>query len=85
MDSAYKILEINSDATDSELKKAYRKMAVKYHPDKVQHLGRDFQQMAEDKFKILNLPPPFTNFSDRFIHAQNLIKPYNKSFEIYGI
>ena len=51
---AYKILEINASATDDEVKKAYRKMAVKYHPDKVQHLGDDFQKMAEDKFKTLN-------------------------------
>ena len=51
---AYKILEINSSATHDEVKKAYRKMAVKYHPDKVQHLGDDFQKMAEEKFKTLN-------------------------------
>ena len=51
---AYKILEINPSATHDEVKKAYRKMAVKYHPDKVQHLGDDFQQMAEEKFKTLN-------------------------------
>jgi DnaJ like chaperone protein len=51
---AYKILEISATVSDDEVKKAYRKMAVKYHPDKVQHLGGDFQQMAEDKFKILN-------------------------------
>ena len=51
---AYKILEINASATDDEVKKAYRKMAVKYHPDKVQHLGEDFQKMAEEKFKTLN-------------------------------
>jgi DnaJ like chaperone protein len=52
--SAYKILEISTSASDDELKKAYRKMAVKYHPDKVQHLGDDFQRMAEEKFKTLN-------------------------------
>lgn len=52
--SAYKILEINQDATDEEIKKAYRKMAVKYHPDKLQHLGDDFQQAAKEKFQKVN-------------------------------
>ena len=50
-DSNYKILEITSDATNEEVKKAYRKMAVKYHPDKVATLGLDVQKAAEDKFK----------------------------------
>jgi DnaJ like chaperone protein len=54
MDSAYKILEINSDASDSEVKKAYRKMAVKYHPDKVAHLGKEIQNTAEEKFKAVS-------------------------------
>ena len=53
-ESAYKILEIDSNATDEELKKAYKKMAVKYHPDKVSHLGADVQNAAEDKFQLLN-------------------------------
>ncbi|MFI5220369.1 MAG: TerB family tellurite resistance protein [Bacteroidia bacterium] len=52
--AAYKILEIESSATDDELKKAYRRMAVKYHPDKVHHLGPDFRKDAEDKFKKIN-------------------------------
>ncbi len=50
-DADYRILEINKSATNEELKKAYRKMAVKYHPDKVGHLGEDFQQMAKEKFQ----------------------------------
>ncbi|MCK5846580.1 MAG: TerB family tellurite resistance protein [Bacteroidales bacterium] len=50
-DSAYKILEIDSNATDEQLKKAYRKMAVKYHPDKVSHLGEEHRAAAEEKFK----------------------------------
>ena len=54
MDSAYKILEVNSDASDSEVKKAYRKMAVKYHPDKVAHLGKEIQNTAEEKFKAVS-------------------------------
>ncbi len=52
--SAYKILEIEKSATDSEVKKAYRKMASKYHPDKVTHLGDDLKHLAEEKFKAVN-------------------------------
>ncbi len=50
-DSAYKILEVSPEATDEELKKAYRDMAIKYHPDKVSHLGEEVRSAAEDKFK----------------------------------
>lgn len=51
--SAYKILEISKDATDEEVKKAYRRMAVKYHPDKVTHLGDEIQKAAKRKFQEL--------------------------------
>ena len=54
VDSSYKILEINASASDSDVKKAYRKMAVKYHPDKVAHLGKEIQNTAEEKFKAVN-------------------------------
>ncbi|MBT8310686.1 MAG: DnaJ domain-containing protein, partial [Flavobacteriaceae bacterium] len=50
-DNAYKILEVSKKATDDEVKKAYRKMAKKYHPDKVAHLGKEHQKGAEEKFK----------------------------------
>jgi len=50
-ESAYTILELNRSATDAELKRAYRKMAVKYHPDKVSHLGDEFQKAAKEKFQ----------------------------------
>lgn len=51
LEDAYKVLEVSDQATDDELKKAYRKMAVKYHPDKVAHLGEQFQRDANDKFR----------------------------------
>ena len=50
-DNAYKILEITKSATIDEIKKAYRKMAKKYHPDKVEHLGEEHKKGAEEKFK----------------------------------
>ena len=50
-DASYKILEIDPTASDDEVKKAYRRMAMKYHPDKVSHLGEDFKQVAHEKFK----------------------------------
>jgi DnaJ like chaperone protein len=50
-ENAYKILEITKLATDNEIKKAYRKMAKKYHPDKVMHLGKEHQKGAEEKFR----------------------------------
>ena len=52
--SDYKILEVSPSATDTEIKKAYRKMAGKYHPDKVTHLGEELRSLAEEKFKSLN-------------------------------
>jgi DnaJ like chaperone protein len=53
-DEHYKILEISSDASEAEIKKAFRKMAVKYHPDKVSHLGEDYRKAAEEKIKKVN-------------------------------
>lgn len=51
--NAYKILEIEMNASDDEVKKAYRKMAVKFHPDKVSHLGEEYQTAAKEKFQKL--------------------------------
>jgi DnaJ like chaperone protein len=53
-DSSYKILEIEKSVSDDEVKKAYRRMAMKYHPDKVSHLGEDFKKTADEKFKKVN-------------------------------
>lgn len=53
-DQAYKILEVHKNASNDEIKKAYRRMALKYHPDKVSHLGEDFQKAAKEKFQNVN-------------------------------
>ena len=50
-DSAYTVLEISPSATDDEVRTAYRRMAMKYHPDRVATLGPDVQKAAEEKFK----------------------------------
>ncbi len=52
--ASYKILEINTDVSDNDVKRAYRRMANKYHPDKVAHLGAEIQKTAEEKFKAVN-------------------------------
>jgi DnaJ like chaperone protein len=54
VEAAYKVLEISSSATNEEIKKAYRKMAVRFHPDKVSHLGPEFQKSANEKFARVN-------------------------------
>ena len=51
---AYKTLEIQPNATNDEVKKAYRRMAVKYHPDKIGHKGEKEQKTAEEYFKKIN-------------------------------
>ena len=50
----FRVLELSPDASDHEIKRAYRKMANKYHPDKVSHLGKEMQSSAEEKFKAVN-------------------------------
>lgn len=51
VDNAYTILEVEPGASDDEVKAAYRRMAKKHHPDKVAHLGEEFQKSASEKFK----------------------------------
>ena len=53
-DWAYKSLEIEPTATNDEIKKAYRNMAKKYHPDKVNDLGEDVKKSATEKFRSVN-------------------------------
>lgn len=51
VDSDYKVLGVDENATDEEVKKAYRKMAIKFHPDKVSQMGEEYQKGAKEKFQ----------------------------------
>ena len=54
LDDAYRVLGVSADASDDEVKKAYRKLALDHHPDRVQSLGEDVRKAAEKKFQEIN-------------------------------
>lgn len=51
VNSDYAVLGIESTATEEEIKKAYRQMAIRYHPDKVASMGEEYQKGAKEKFQ----------------------------------
>ncbi|MFC1510059.1 TerB family tellurite resistance protein [Candidatus Omnitrophota bacterium] len=53
-DKFYKILGLEPGVTIITVKKAYRKLALQYHPDRVAHLGQEYADVAEEKFKLIN-------------------------------
>ncbi|MFC1553861.1 TerB family tellurite resistance protein [candidate division KSB1 bacterium] len=50
-DDSFDVLEVSPHANDEEVKEAYREKVKKYHPDKVSHLGKDFTELAKQKFQ----------------------------------
>ncbi len=54
IDAAYQVLEVDKSATNEEIKKAYKRLAIKHHPDKVFNLGADVQKAAEERFKSIS-------------------------------
>lgn len=54
LEAAYKVLGVSPDATDDEVRSAYRKLALAHHPDRVAALGEDVRKAAEKKFQEIN-------------------------------
>lgn len=54
LDEAYKVFELEPNATNEEVRAAYRRLALKHHPDKVAMLGEDIKKAAEEKFQSIN-------------------------------
>lgn len=66
LEAAYKVLEIAPDATNDEVRAAYRRLALKHHPDRVATLGEDIKKAAEEKFQEIN------NAKERIYKARNM-------------
>ena len=54
LDEAYKVLEVSPNASDDEIRTAYKKMVLKHHPDRVATLGEDIRKAAEEKLQDIN-------------------------------
>ena len=54
IDNCFEILEVSQNSTPAEIKSAYRKRMMEYHPDKVEKLGSKLKKIAEEESKKLN-------------------------------
>ena len=52
-DNPHRVLGVEPDASQEDIRRAYRRLAAQYHPDKVAHLGLDLRHLAEQKFKAI--------------------------------
>ena len=92
-DKYYKILELNNNATDEEIKKAYKKLAVKYHPDKnienKEEAEKKFKEVAE-AYEILSNKEKYAtnnsfrrqNFNSQFVNPHDIFNQIFKDMNI---
>ncbi|EJW93238.1 DnaJ domain-containing protein [gut metagenome] len=66
LEAAYQVLEVEPTATNEEIRAAYRKLALKHHPDRVASLGEDIRKAAEKKFQQIN------NAKERIYQARGI-------------
>ncbi|MDJ0721924.1 MAG: DnaJ domain-containing protein [Desulfobacterales bacterium] len=52
-DTPHEVLGVGPDASQQEIRRAYRRLAAQYHPDKVAHLGEEIRRLADAKFKTI--------------------------------
>jgi DnaJ like chaperone protein len=64
----YAVLGLEKGADFAEIKKAYRKLSMQYHPDKVGHLGEEFKKIAEEKMKEINVA--YGYFEKKFANSR---------------
>ena len=64
----YQLLEVVPDAPADEIKRAFRREIAKYHPDKVQHLGKEFQEIAA--VKAAELTQAYKTLTDAVMRAE---------------
>jgi molecular chaperone DnaJ len=87
----YKILGVSKNASEDEIKKAYRKLAVKYHPDKLANASEKERQEGEDKFKeiseaydILSDPQKRQQYDHGGLNLNDLFNQFNGGFNPFG-
>ena len=66
LDDAYRVLGLHPDATDDEVRQAYKRMARENHPDRVASLGEDIRRAAEKKFQEI------ADAKDRIFRARGM-------------
>ena len=64
----YEMLDVAPAASVDEIKRAFRREIAKYHPDKVQHLGKEFQEIAA--IKAAELTQAYKTLSDETLRAE---------------